>query len=327
MDTAEPMRRTFRAQGLQLSYVDWGNGGAPPIVLVHGGHDHARSWDIIARGLKDRWRVVALDLRGHGDSGRAPGTSYLWTDFMLDLAGFIDHLGYPAVTIVAHSMGGAIALRFAGLFPERVMELVAVEAHGIPYDHRPDNLKQRGRDWVRNRLDLAHRPPTRYACFEDALARMRHKHPQLSGEMIDQLTRHGVLRNADGSYSWKVDPQARFAAPVSTPIEEVHALWAEIRCPVLLCWGSASYKPDPHPDVARFGDARTAIFPAAGHWLHHQQPGAFLAALTTFLDGAAADRAADVTRTRRALISSRLNRSEAPPAADRGLSAACPIVP
>ena len=74
--TAEPADRFYESQGLRLHYVDWGNEAAPPLILVHGGLDHCRNWDAIARELQPHFHVVAPDLRGHGDSEWARGSSY-----------------------------------------------------------------------------------------------------------------------------------------------------------------------------------------------------------------------------------------------------------
>ena len=71
--TAEPAARFYESQGLRLHYVDWGNEAAPPLILVHGGLDHCRNWDAIARELQPHFHVVAPDLRGHGDSEWAKG--------------------------------------------------------------------------------------------------------------------------------------------------------------------------------------------------------------------------------------------------------------
>ena len=74
--TVEPQQRFVKSQRVQISYWDWGNEGAPPLVLVHGGRDHARSWGHLAEELRADYHVVAPDLRGHGDSGWTPGGSY-----------------------------------------------------------------------------------------------------------------------------------------------------------------------------------------------------------------------------------------------------------
>src|SRR5207244_3196215 len=83
--TAEPADRFYESQGLRLHYVDWGNETAPPLILVHGGLDHCRNWDAIARELQPHFHIMALDLRGHGDSEWAKGSSYSLIDNVYDL--------------------------------------------------------------------------------------------------------------------------------------------------------------------------------------------------------------------------------------------------
>ena len=78
--TSEPTQKFVPSQRIPISYWDWGNEGGPPLVLVHGGKDHARQWDRIAQALRDDYHVVALDLRGHGDSGWSPGGTYGLSD-------------------------------------------------------------------------------------------------------------------------------------------------------------------------------------------------------------------------------------------------------
>ena len=77
---AEPEDRFYESQGLRLHYADWGNATAPPLVLIHGGLDHCRNWDAIARALQPHFHIVAPDLRGHGDSEWAKGSSYTLAD-------------------------------------------------------------------------------------------------------------------------------------------------------------------------------------------------------------------------------------------------------
>jgi alpha-beta hydrolase superfamily lysophospholipase len=85
-DLLGPVSRFFISQRLRLHYVDWGNHAAPTLVLVHGGRDHARSWDWVARDLRRDWHVVAPDLRGHGDSAWAVGSLYHMVEYVIDLA-------------------------------------------------------------------------------------------------------------------------------------------------------------------------------------------------------------------------------------------------
>ena len=126
MTLASPTSQTFISQRLRLNYLDWGNRGKPTLVLVHGGRDHARSWDWVAQQLREDWHVVAMDHRGHGDSDWVSDGNYRSEDMVYDLAQFIHQLGVGPVTIVSHSMGGNVSLRYAGTFPDMVTKIVAI---------------------------------------------------------------------------------------------------------------------------------------------------------------------------------------------------------
>ena len=81
-----PTSHVYFSQRLRLHYVDWGNTGAEPVLLVHGGRDHCRSWDWVARALQEKYHVIAVDLRGHGDSEWMRGGTYTTTDYVYDIA-------------------------------------------------------------------------------------------------------------------------------------------------------------------------------------------------------------------------------------------------
>ena len=127
---AGPTSHSFISQRLRLHYVDWGNAEAPPLVLVHGGQDHCRNWDWVAADLRRDWHVIAPDLRGHGDSAFSPSGDYAMAAYVYDLAQLIHQQGLAPVRMIAHSLGCSIALRYAGIFPENVVRLVAIEGMG-----------------------------------------------------------------------------------------------------------------------------------------------------------------------------------------------------
>ena len=286
-----PTSHFYVSQRLRLHYVDWGNEGRPTLVLVHGGRDHARSWDWVARDLRRDFHVVAPDLRGHGDSGWAIGGMYAVADFVLDLANLIDALGPDPVLLVGHSLGGAVSLMYAGVHPGRVRRLVAIEGLGPP----PAMLErlrgrppwERMREWIGQMRGLAARQPRRYPSLEAAAARMREENAFLSDEQARHLTIHGVNRNEDGSHSWKFDNYVRTFAPYRFDVEDVRALWGRIECPTLLLRGGDSWASDPTKDgrIEPFRDARAVTLPGAGHWVHHDQLDAFLGAVRGFLAG------------------------------------------
>jgi pimeloyl-ACP methyl ester carboxylesterase len=152
MSQAGPTSRIYFSQRLRLHYVDWGNGDAPPLVLVHGGRDHCRNWDWVADDLRRDWHVIAPDLRGHGDSEWSQDGTYMMAGFVYDLAQLIHQQKLAPVTLIGHSLGGNIALRYAGLYLENVARLIAIEGLG-PSPRMLAQLKSKGfpermRSWI-----------------------------------------------------------------------------------------------------------------------------------------------------------------------------------
>ncbi|WP_230206663.1 alpha/beta fold hydrolase [Novosphingobium sp. Gsoil 351] len=152
MSTLGPVSRTFISQRLRLHYLDWGNPEKPPLLLVHGGRDHAHNWDWTARALCDEWHIIALDHRGHGDSEWVSDGNYSAGDMVYDVAQLIHQLDLAPVTIVAHSMGGQVCLRYAGIYPEMVRKLVAIEGLGPSPDVLAKLMatpyRERVREWI-----------------------------------------------------------------------------------------------------------------------------------------------------------------------------------
>ena len=198
-----PTSRIFFSQRLRLHYVDWGNGKAKPLVLVHGGRDHCRNWDWVAQELRGDWHIIAPDLRGHGDSQWCQDGTYMMAGYVYDLAQLIHQLKLAPVTIIAHSLGGNIALRYAGLYPENVARLVAIEGMGRSPRRAATPFAERMRCWIEEQRSLSGRMPRRYATIEDAFRRMQEENRHLTPEQARHLTQHGVNQNEDGTYSWK----------------------------------------------------------------------------------------------------------------------------
>lgn len=284
-----PSSSFYVSQRLKLHYVDWGNEDKPLLVLVHGGRDHARSWDWVARELRQDFHVVAPDLRGHGDSEWAKGGTYSMPHFVLDLANLLDALEVFPVRLVGHSLGGAVVLQYAGIFPERVERLVAIEGLGPPPDmiarmrERPPEVRMH--EWIEQMRELAARQPRRYPTRDEAAARMREVNAFLSEEQARHLTVHGVARNEDGTFSWKFDNYVRAHAPYRFDVEDMQSLWCRIACPTLLIRGGDSWASDPTKDgrIRPFRRARAVTIPGAGHWVHHDRLDEFLRVVREFL--------------------------------------------
>jgi pimeloyl-ACP methyl ester carboxylesterase len=284
-----PTSHSFISQRLRLHYVDWGNPEAPPLILVHGGQDHCRNWDWVAQDLRRDFHIIAPDLRGHGDSAYSPSGDYSMMAFVYDLAQLIHQLDVDQVSIISHSLGGAIALRYAGIFPDKVRRLVAIEGLGpspaMIAERAGRPIAERLAGWIDKERALAGRQPRRYASIEDAFARMQAENAHLTPEQARYLTVHGVSRNEDGTYSWKFDNYARGGSPADITNDELQALWANIACPTLLIYGAESWASNPAKDgrLVHFANARVEEFERAGHWVHHDRLDDFLKEVRGFL--------------------------------------------
>jgi pimeloyl-ACP methyl ester carboxylesterase len=286
----EPLSRTFESQGLQLRYVDWGNPDAPLLLLVHGICEHARSWDPTALALCRDWHVVAPDLRGHGDSAWSPDRSYLSSCYLVDMANLMRSFPRQRATVVAHSLGGNVMARYTAVFPEHVDKLVLIEGLGpspeILADWRRQGPLERTRAWM-DLLGASQGGTTRtFASIDEAQSRLVKANPRLSAELALHLARHAV-RPSEGGYVWKHDALVR-AFPPEDFVLEGALFWKEISIPTLLFQGAQSWTRNPEVDgrAEHFRNRRTVVVDGAGHWVHHDQFGSFMANLQEFLKAA-----------------------------------------
>ena len=285
-----PSSHIYFSQRLRLHYVDWGNPDGPPMLLIHGGRDHCRNWDWVAEHFAKDYHIIAPDLRGHGDSQWEASGNYTQISYVYDIAQLLQQKNMHDVTVIGHSLGGAIALMYTALFPERVKKLVAIEGMGpspsLAAKQAEISINDRVRSWVDDMRKLSGRLPRRYDTLDDAFKRMRDENPHLSEEQARHLTLHGANQNEDGTYSWKFDNYVRVFSMSGLPNEEVKKMYGEIGCPTLLMRGEESWASDP------VADGRTQCFNCpieyqsfanAGHWVHHDQLDGFVDRVSEFL--------------------------------------------
>lgn len=275
----EPISQFYYSHRLKLHFWDWGGRDKPGLILVHGGRDHARSWDRVASAFCGDFRVIAPDLRGHGDSGWAAGAMYSIPEFVLDLSALIDILGRWPIYLIGHSLGGAIVLQYAGVYPDRVKKLVSIEGFGpLPEKLSPRPAHQRLRRWIEDMRDFENRIPHKYPSIEAAAERMLEANPHLSREQAFHLTLYGSNWNPDGSLTWKFDNYVRAFSPYGFNMEDAQEIWRQISCPTLLFRGLESWTVDPEKDgrIHSIASYRLVNVPSAGHWVHHDQTPRFI---------------------------------------------------
>ena len=277
-----PSSQVYYSQRLRLQYVEWGKKTNPPVILVHGGRDHARSWDWVAQSLSKDWRVLAPDLRGHGDSEWVNDGNYQMAGYLYDLDQLICQQVSTPVNLIAHSLGAMIGLRYAGLYPSKIGKLIAIEGLGLPSG---EPLIGRLDAWISQRHLLSSRNEKRYKNFDDAVSRMMAANSHLSFETAEHLTRHGVRQNEDGTYSWKFDNYIRSWPAYDMPQVLINKLWSQITCPTLLVGGKDSWHEDPSVTgrTKFFKDAKVKLFDKAGHWVHHDRREDFIKLVKNFL--------------------------------------------
>jgi len=282
----EPVSHYYYSDRLKLQFWDWGQDGLPPLLLVHGGLDHARNWDWVARSLREHFHVYAMDLRGHGNSAWAPGALYSVAEHVFDVSTLVDTLGAAPISLIGHSLGGILTLVYSGLYPDRVRKVIAIEGLGLPAAHRihkpaPDRM----RAWMESVRQTDKLEARSYPNLEAAVERMKEANPHLSDEVARHLTLHGTNWNADGSLSWKFDNYVRCLPPYGHDMNEQRAIYSEITCPALLVWGRESWLPDPDTDdrALVIPNRRVLKVADAGHWVHHDQLELFLEESKRFL--------------------------------------------
>lgn len=268
-----PQQHFFTSQRLKLSYWAWGDPANQPVVMQHGGRDHARSWDHIAEALADEYYVTALDLRGHGDSQWEIGGEYSTQQAVIDFLTLVELLGRP-VNVIAHSYGGLIANLAAGAYPELFRSILSIEGSISGLRVEPEPLgPQSLRKQIEARRALETRTPRSYATLDDAATRMSEMNDRLSPELALHLATHGA-READGGYQWKFDNWGRPGVRRDdiTPTEG-RAFANAIECPVLLIVGDQSGgKRNMQDEIKHFANGRSLIVDDAAHWVHHDQP-------------------------------------------------------
>ncbi|MFH0942431.1 MAG: alpha/beta hydrolase [Chloroflexota bacterium] len=276
-----PQDRFITANGLRLHYLEWGKPGQKTIILLHGFNNCAATWIPLAGKLAPRRHVLALDQRGHGDSQWSEGGFYRNEYLAGDLAAFIEALNLKRVSLIGHSMGGNVALKYAATHPEKVARLVIVDI-GPEMSRR---VETRAAQMLSMKKDV-------YPSLDEAAAYLEAADPLAARELLLQEAAYLTRRLPDGGFTWKQHQMflggnaPKPAGPVSARNEEKWQMMRRVTCPTLVLRGEESDILD--EEVARKMVAEIPLgemvnIAGAGHYVHRDNPARFEKEVRHFL--------------------------------------------
>jgi pimeloyl-ACP methyl ester carboxylesterase len=287
-------QRSVESSGLRIAVHEWGDAGAPPLLLAHGGFDFAGTYDVFAPLLAEAgWRVVAWDHRGHGDSEHAH--LYSWDADVRDAVAVLDSVTKGPLPFIGHSKGGALMLQLAEAMPHRMTKLVNIDGMPSPRSHPHPDIASHERtklmqnevagwlDYRRSTSTLTRKPGT----LDELAARRGRMNPRLSEEWLRYLVTIGAREDADG-WRWKIDPALRMGGfgPYrnSWSLERLSGMEMPILgllglIPEQMGWGT-------HPDELRPylpAGGELIAFEDTGHFVHIEKPHEVAALVLDFL--------------------------------------------
>jgi pimeloyl-ACP methyl ester carboxylesterase len=273
----EPLQKELKTPELTMRYLEWGSQESPTVVLLHGFAQTAHSWDFVALSLADRYHVVSLDARGHGDSDWAPDAAYSTADHRRDVQAVVDHLGSSPIAVIGLSMGGGTAYSYTAEKPADISALVIVDAGP---SGNPTGQKRIG-DFV----EL----PDELDTLDEFIERIHTYVPHRPIEQLRSTVINNVRQNEAGKWIWKYDSVLRDPARPRSgiPSEQAWSYLKNIQCPTLLIRGADSdvLTADTALKMEQImRDCTLITVGKAGHLVPGDNPVGFISAVRPWLD-------------------------------------------
>ena len=290
-------------RGLNYHVWMWGSSKVktdlPPLVLVHGWMDVAASYQFMVDALPDAFAagrmIIAPDWRGFGLTSGGPTDNYWFPDYLADLDFLLDHyVQDQKIDLVGHSMGGNVAMIYAGVRPERINKLVNLEGFGLA-PSKPAQAPTRYAKWI-DELKSVHRGELDLKAYDtvDGVARRLMKtNPRLTPDKANWLAAHWAREDAHGKWVILGEPGHKVVSANIYKVEEALETYKRITAPVLAVeasddslekWNQGRYTlADYHQRLKNITDVQVARIEDAGHMLHHDQPEQLAAMIAEFL--------------------------------------------
>jgi pimeloyl-ACP methyl ester carboxylesterase len=279
---------TLTARGLKFHLYRWPGQDPEPLVLLHGWGDTGETFQFLVDAFSIERTCIAIDMRGFGRTQR-PDDGYWFPDYLADLDALLDQLAPDApVDLVGHSMGGNIAMLYAGARTKRVRRLVTLEGFGLMRT-TPDQAPDRYAQWLD---EVKHGSEfSVYENVEQLIKVLARRNPRTPLDRLEFIARSWSQTRSDGKVELRADPKHKRVNPTLYQRDQAEACWRAIEAPLLFVLADQSDLVKRMGDVldeARlrqlFRRGTFATVKDAGHMLHHEQPEQLAALIETFLD-------------------------------------------
>lgn len=264
--------RTFRKHRTMIKAQQWGNNQGPTILCLHGWQDNSNSFSSLAPLLSD-YQVIALDLPGHGLSHhKSPDASYVFVDWLRDVHECLHEINSDSVILLGHSMGAGISTLYAGLFPERVAAVIAIDGL-TPIVDEKQNHAERYVKFLQMGERLSQQPNSIFEKIEDALARRSAATPEVAAHLLLPIVQRN-LRKTPAGWQWRHDPRLKLHAPWRMSISQVMSYLVRVSCPIFMMKAIPGFQiPDyPYKDfMAQLRQLKVMEVPGS-HYLHLEHP-------------------------------------------------------
>ncbi|HAU67631.1 MAG: alpha/beta hydrolase [Arenicella sp.] len=278
MQATDMQTSTLKLRSLNTRITQWGDSSKPLLVLLHGWMDCGGSFQFIAPKLAEHFYVVAPDLRGFGDTDHAPG--YWFPDYLADLEALLNvYAPNKPVDLAGHSMGGNIAMMYAGISPHRVKRVLSLESAGL-LPTVPKEAPEKYRRWM---MEVLSEQPARLYPSRQALLMSIHKsNPQLAPDIVETLfDLWAEPAGPEGGFRLKHDHAHRYTNPYRYNYDDIQAIWSEISAKVGLAMATHSPMYSRLESADRINDIRSSLniseenyylLEGAGHMIHLERP-------------------------------------------------------
>jgi pimeloyl-ACP methyl ester carboxylesterase len=281
-----PRSEFIPIRNLRYHVQTWGNPspGQIPLVLLHGWMDVAASYQFMVDAFAQGHYVIAPDWRGFGQTASGAADSFWFPDYLADLDFLLDHYAPQGqINLVGHSMGGNIAMIYAGVRPERIRCLVNLEGFGLPAT-TPDQAPARYGKWMDELKKLHHgelemRP---YDTVSGVARRLMKTNPRLAADKANWLARHWAQENVQGQWSILGETGHKVSSANLFRADEMIEIYKCISMPLLaveasdnsleMWWKGQYTMVQYHERLKNVRNAEIAVIQDAGHMMHHDQP-------------------------------------------------------